>query len=86
MIGCKISLQGDEALKDNKKPIVHLQNPNIHWIRLEGGMASGKSSIAISFEHEGKVFVLETSMAIFEAVAAAMQAAEQKQESDSEKH
>jgi hypothetical protein len=59
------------------KPIVHLGNdaPAIQVAYLEGGMASGKPSVALRLDlPDGTIVVAETSFELFAAAARGMEA------------
>ncbi|MCR4310495.1 MAG: hypothetical protein NUW14_10850 [Deltaproteobacteria bacterium] len=84
MIAAKISLDGTGLFGDVQErgmKIIHLANnaPPIRVARLVGGMSSGKSSLMIGVEISQKEFLmLEISMELFLSMAAAFQAAENR--------
>ncbi len=72
-----IILEGDNAWPDlREKPeeqVIHLQN-TIEVTALEGGMASGRTSVAFRFElPDGRSVLAETSLALFLSAARAFQ-------------
>lgn len=78
MIGMIINLNGDNAWPDiQDKEIIHLSNdaPPIQVATLEGGLASGRPSIAIRIDlPDGKVVVVETTARLFCSAGRAIQA------------
>ncbi len=69
MLAMTIKLEGDNAWPDLRdKPedqVIHLQN-TIEVTALEGGMASGRTSVAFRFElPDGRSVIAETSLALF---------------------
>lgn len=75
-----LKLDGDEAWPDLREKLstddlIHLgaDAPAIQVAALEGGMASGKPSIAIRLDlPDGRVVVAETSLELFLAAASAL--------------
>lgn len=84
MITAKISLDGTGLFTDVKErgmKIIHLADnaPPIRVARLVGGMSSGKSSLMVGIEIGPTEFLmLEISMELFLTMAAAFQAAENR--------
>lgn len=78
MIPMVINLQGDRAWPDLAgKPVVHLGGgaPPIKAVVLDGGMVSGRPSVAIRLElPDGQTVIAETSARLFCAAARAIQA------------
>jgi hypothetical protein len=76
MIGMTITLQGDNAWPDLKeKPFVHLGNEAqpIKVAVLDGGMASGRPSVAIRLDlPDGQTVVAETTARLFCTAARAI--------------
>lgn len=73
-----IKLDGDEAWPDlQDKEIIHLGNgaPPIQVAVLEGGMKSGRPSVAFRIDlPDGKVVIAETTARLFCAAARAIMA------------
>jgi hypothetical protein len=78
MIGMSIILDGDNAWPDLRdKKIVHLANdaPPIQIAVLEGGLVSGRPSIALRIDlPNGKHVVAETTARLFVTAARAIEA------------
>jgi hypothetical protein len=78
MLGIDLKLVGDKAWPDIKdRHIIHLGNdaPPIGLTVLEGGMASGKPSVAIRLDlPDGRIVVAETSLALLETSIKAIRA------------
>jgi hypothetical protein len=78
MIGMTISLSGDNAWPDlQDKDIIHLANgaPPIQIAVLEGGLTSGRPSVAIRIDlPDGQTLVAETTARLFCTAARAIQA------------
>lgn len=70
MNGLTINLDGDKAwpdLQEKRERIVHLGNGTVIEVAaLEGGMASGRTSLALRLNlPDGQVVIAETSLALF---------------------
>lgn len=78
MIGMTIILNGDNAWPDlQDKDIIHLANdaPPLQVATLDGGLASGRPSVAIRIDlPDGKTIVAETTARLFCSAAKAIQA------------
>lgn len=71
--------------KDNTPAFENLSESDTVWVEpdgfviLEGGMESGKTSVALSFKlPDGKTAIAETSAEIFNGMAVALRGAEQR--------
>jgi hypothetical protein len=77
MPGITINLDGDAAFKTEAetygKGFHFHEDPAIKIARLPNGMASGKSSVAIGFEHEGKYIVIQTTLALLKSAVRTME-------------
>lgn len=73
MIGMTIKLDGDNAWPDLKgKEIIHLANdaPPVEVAVLDGGLASGRPSVAIRINlPDGTPVIVETSARLFVSAA-----------------
>ena len=75
-----IILEGDRAFSQDEigdKQIIHLSehSPPIKVALLEGGMASGKASVAFGLDiGDGKFVIAETSLELFLSAARAFEA------------
>ncbi len=69
MISMILKLNGDDAWPELKdKPIIHLANdaPPIQVCALEGGLASGRPSVAIRIDlPDGRSVIAETTARLF---------------------
>lgn len=78
MIGMTVILEGDGAFQDLQgREVVHLANgaPPIAVAVLDGGMASGRPSVALRIDlPDGRVVVAETSARLFVTAARAISA------------
>ena len=77
-----VVLDADDAWKDlreRESDIIHLKSPKISIGRLQGGMASGQSSVAIRIDlPNGKVVIAELSISNFLNCARFFNGAEEK--------
>lgn len=60
-----LNLNGDNAWPDLKDRPVHNYNEPIEMVLLDGGMASGKPSVAIRLDIDGGSIIAQTSAALF---------------------
>lgn len=78
MIGMTINLEGDNGWPDLRgKPVVHLGNDAkpIQIAVLDGGMTSGRPSVALRFElPDGTTVIAETTARLFVTAARAIHA------------
>jgi hypothetical protein len=78
MISMTINLNGDNAWPDLRdKEIIHIANdaPPIQVAALNGGLASGRPSVAIRIDlPDGRTVVAETTARLFCSAARAIQA------------
>lgn len=78
MTGFDLKLEGDgawEDLKEDRERIIHIPNALIGLACLEGGMTSGKPSLAFRIDlPNGKVVIAETSWNAWRAANAALSA------------
>jgi hypothetical protein len=78
MISMTINLRGDNAWPDlQNKPVIHLANdaPPIQVAMLEGGLASGRPSVAIRIDlPDGQTVIAETTARLFCSAARAIMA------------
>ena len=78
MLGLTIHLDGDRLIEDlADREIIHLGNDAqpIRIGALDGGMASGRTSVAFGFELPGgQVVLAETSLRLFLVAADALRA------------
>ena len=75
----KIQEYGDPPPFPKLKPSDITKTELTDFVVLQGGMASGKTSISFfSKDSDGKVYFTQTSGAIFQAVVAALNGAEQR--------
>jgi hypothetical protein len=78
MIGMNIHLEGDGAWPQmHDRPLIHMANdaPPIRVMVLDGGLTSGRPSVAIGVElPDGSNLVVETTARLFCAAAKAIMA------------
>lgn len=77
MPSAQIVLEGEGAFTEQLitygPKFVFVPETPLRIVRLEAGMVSQKSSVAIGFEApDGNYYVVETSLALFRAAASAM--------------
>jgi hypothetical protein len=67
----KLDLDGDDAwedLADRRDQIIHLPDEPIRLAVLDGGMVSGRPSVALRLDlPDGRVVIAETSLALLSA-------------------
>lgn len=76
MIAISIILDGDNAWPDLRdKSIIHLKHGSMAVAALDGGMSSGRPSVAMRFDlPDGQTVVAETSARLFVSAGRAIDA------------